>query len=378
MKEIRALTGLRGVAAILVFFAHLGEILPSRGITLHVPTIIDRLFPNGAREVDIFFVLSGFVLALIYRQWFADSVTKKSYGKFLRRRFARIYPLHAAMLVMVILLVFAAHLFHAQIMNGLGRFDVATLPVYFLLMQAWGFLGNHTGEWNPPSWSVSIEALAYLIFPFFIFVSSRFEKNSPWKVFAVLTCCGILLNLSTPWGLGGYPAIARGLSQFMLGCATAAFFGSPLAARLQTSWGSFLALAALLICFALTPDSGFQVGLFTAPLLLALCGNNWVCRLFDNRPIFFLGEISYSIYLGHFLFSAISYRLVSTAWMGSGTLQLITGLCLITVFVLAASTVTYFAIERPGRALLRGRTPANSAPKVETEPRTSAESGFKP
>jgi peptidoglycan/LPS O-acetylase OafA/YrhL len=355
MQEIRALTGLRGVAAILVFFAHLGQVLETRGITLRVPTIIERLFPDGGREVDIFFVLSGFVLALIYRDWFAVSITKKTYGKFLRRRFARIYPLHAFMLILVILFVVAAHVFHAQIMKGLGRFDPATLPVYFTLTQAWGFLGDNPGEWNPPSWSVSIEALAYLVFPFFMLVSSRFEKTSPWMVFIVLTCCGILLNISTHWGLGGYPAIARGLSEFMLGCATAAFYGSRVAGWLQSASGSALAFVALLICFAFTPDTSFSVGLFAAPLLLALCGNNFVCRLFDNRLIFFLGEISYSIYLGHFLFSSISYRLISTTWMGSGTWQLITGLCFVTLFVVAAATVTYYTIERPGRDLLRDR-----------------------
>jgi peptidoglycan/LPS O-acetylase OafA/YrhL len=105
----------------------------------------------------------------------------------------------------------------------------------------------------------------------------------------------------------------------------------------------------------LTPDTGFVVAFFTAPLLLAVCGNNAIVKLFSNYPVFFLGEISYSIYLGHFLFSALAYRLVSTQWMQSGPMQMAAGLSFITVFVLAAATATYLAIERPARDLLRNR-----------------------
>jgi peptidoglycan/LPS O-acetylase OafA/YrhL len=371
MKEIRALTGLRGIAAIVVFFAHTRDTLQSRGFSLPVPTLVERLFLSGGRQVDIFFVLSGFVLALIYREWFAASVTRDAYGQFLKRRFARIYPLHFFMLILVIALVVAAHVFHARTMNGLERFSLSSLPAYFSLTQAWGFLGDDQGQWNPPSWSVSIEALAYLIFPFFILLTSRLLNSRPWVLFVAVASCGFILNATTHWGLTGYPGIVRGLSEFMLGCATAGFYGSGIATWLQGRLGSALAFSALVICFALTPDTGFAVGFFTAPLLLALCGNNIVVRLFSNRPVFYLGEISYSIYLGHFLFSTVSYRLISLDWMRSGPAQLTIGLCFITLFVLIASTMTYFAIERPGRDLLRGRKTSTRSADLATKNQVS-------
>jgi peptidoglycan/LPS O-acetylase OafA/YrhL len=355
MKEIRALTGLRGIAALVVFFAHTRETLETRGLSIHIPTLIERLFLSSGRQVDIFFVLSGFVLALIYRDWFASSVTRVGYGQFLRRRFARIYPLHVFMLILVIAFVYAAHIFHARTINGLERYELSSLPASILLMQAWGFLGNDPGHWNRPAWSVSIEALAYLIFPFYILLTYKLEKSRPWLLFIAVSCCGFLLNASTHWGLAGYPGIARGLSEFMLGCATIGFYGSQVDNWLRSRLGSTLAFGALLVCFALTPDTGFVIALFTAPLLLALCGNNAVVSLFCNRPVFFLGEISYSIYLGHFLFSTVSYRLISVPWMQTGPLQLGAGLCFIILFVLVGATVTYFTIERPGRDLFRGR-----------------------
>ena len=174
-------------------------------------------------------------------------------------------------------------------------------------------------------------------------------------MFLAIACCGFTLNFFTHWGLTGYPGIVRGLSEFLLGCATAGFHGSPVAQWLQGRIGSVLAFAALVLCFLLTPDTGFIIGFCTAPLLLALCGNNAVVKLFDNRPVFFLGEISYSIYLGHFLFSTISYRLISVPWMQTGPVPLFLGACFITLIVIGASTLTYYAVERPGRDLLRGR-----------------------
>jgi peptidoglycan/LPS O-acetylase OafA/YrhL len=368
VKEIRALTGLRGVAALVVFLVHTRDTLETRGLSFEINTLVERLFLMSGRQVDIFFVLSGFVLALIYRDWFSNSVTKAAYGTFLKRRFARIYPLHAFMLVLVIALVAAAHVLHAHTMSGLDRFTVSSLPAYFTLTQAWGFLGSDDGQWNPPSWSVSIEALAYLLFPFFILLTGRLAKSRPLAVFAAVACCGFLLNALTPWGLTGFAGIARGLSEFALGCATAALYGTALAAWLQGRLGSALALAGLLVCYALTPDTGFVVGFFAAPLLLALCGNNLVERLFSNAPIFFLGEISYSIYLGHFLFSTVSYRIVSVPWMQTGNWQLVCGALGIIAFVLAASTATYYGIERPGRDLLRGR-------KIVPQPARSAAEG---
>ena len=365
MNEIRALTGLRGIAALVVFLAHTRETLEGRGVPLDVSTLVKRLFLSGGRQVDIFFVLSGFILALIYRDWFSTSVDKNTYIKFLQRRIARIWPLHAFMLLLVVAAVAAAGFFHVKTFNGLERYDYSTLPAYFLMVQAWGFLGDHPGDWNPPAWSVSIEALAYLFFPAFIYLTSRLEKSRPWTMFIAIVACGFLLNALTHWGLAAIPGIARGLSEFTLGCATAPFYKGPVARWLRTPLGSVTALAALLICFALTPDTGFVIGLFTAPLLLTLSGDNPVSRFFSWGPIYFLGEISFSIYLGHFLYSTVAYRLVSVPWMQTGLLPLVIGFSCIVLFVLALSTLTYFAVERPGRDLLRGRKAPRPPERVQ-------------
>ena len=363
MQEIRALTGLRGIAALIVFFAHTREHLTDQGIDFSIPILVQRLFLMGGRQVDIFFVLSGFILALTYQKWFVEAVTSATYWKFLQRRIARIYPLHFVVLLLVLAMVTAARVLHLSTTYGLDRFDLTTLPAHLLLVHAWGFLDG-AGEWNPPSWSISIEAVAYLIFPFLIWGTVRWAREKPWVLVGIAVAIGLALNAATHWSTYGFGGLARGLSEFLLGCATVNLYQRPIAQWLQSNLGAWLAVLFLAVVFALTPDTGFVIGIATAPLLLTLSADNAVSRMVGSRPLFFLGEISYSIYLGHFLFSSAAYRVVSVQWMKTGTLQVVVGVTVVTAIVVVASTVTYYAIERPGRDWLSGRRAKKAASAV--------------
>ncbi|MDB6014646.1 MAG: acyltransferase [Gammaproteobacteria bacterium] len=354
MNEIRALTGIRGTAALTVFLAHMQDALIPRGIDLSVPTLVERLLLSGGRQVDIFFVLSGFILTLIYSTWFDSGVSVSSYWKFLRKRLARIYPLQAFMLILIASFALAAFLTHAQVVNGLERFGVASLVRSFLLIHAWGFDGPWGGTWNPPSWSISIEFLAYLVFPLFLWVTAGARRKHRWLLLVATLAFGFVCNTVTYWGLAGIPGISRGLSEFALGSVCAAFFVSDVADWLRSNVGSAVALLLLLVCYALTPDINFGIAVCAAPLLLALSGRNRVSAFFGWTPLHFLGEISYSIYLGHFLFTSIAYRVVSPDWMRSSGWATALGLACIVALVLGLSTLTYYTIERPGRAWLSG------------------------
>lgn len=355
MQEIRGLTGLRGIAALTVFLAHTRETLEGRGLALGVPQWVERLFLSGGRQVDIFFALSGFILALIYQRWFAQSVSTESYFKFLRRRFARIWPMHAFMLLLIAAFVGAVFYFHIQTQTGIEKYSMASFPVTLFMLHGWGFVGPQGGAWNPPSWSVSIEAAAYLVFPFFILVTSRLAAQRPWVLVGIMTAVGFAVNAITPWGLAGLEGLGRGLSEFSFGCAIASLYGTPFASWTQTRLGSALSVALLAVCYLLVRDTNFFCALCAAPLILSLCGTNAVSRLLGWGPFYFLGEISFSIYLGHFLFSTVSYRIINPAWMLTGWLPTVVGLIGIFAFVVILSTITYYTIEKPGRDLLGGQ-----------------------
>jgi peptidoglycan/LPS O-acetylase OafA/YrhL len=354
LNEIRALTGLRGVAALIVVWFHMKDALVQRGLDFHPPLIIDRLFFSGGHSVDVFFVLSGFILSLTYRHWFGERISGEHYLKFMRRRFARIYPLHFVLLLLIIAFVVTARWMGLATVHGLERFDFATLPQYFLLVQAWGPFLDGIGEWNPPAWSISVEILAYLVLPPLAWLTVR-EVRRRWSLVLGAAALGFLCNFITPWGTSGFAGVSRGLTEFAFGAVSINLLTGAAARWLQTPLGSLAALSGLLIACAAIPDTGFVVAAFTLPLLIALCADNAVTRVFSSEPLHYLGVISYSIYLGHFLFTSIIWRILSDRWTGSGAATIAMALVLANVIVVAFASLTYYAVERPGRRLLRER-----------------------
>ncbi|MFL5337706.1 MAG: acyltransferase family protein, partial [Geminicoccaceae bacterium] len=181
--ELLALTSIRGIAAWWVVLFHLRLLLAP-----WLPSAAIALLDQGNLAVDLFFVLSGFVIALNYGDRLASgraTPTRADIADFLFRRFARIYPLH-----LLILLGFAAY-FGAAIL--LGSATVAEQdPGYFLaslfLVQNWGFL--HALKWNVPAWSISTEACAYLLFPLLLRFAAPARRPS-W----LLAASAILIGL---------------------------------------------------------------------------------------------------------------------------------------------------------------------------------------
>lgn len=367
MQEIKGLNGLRGVAALMVFWAHLKETLGSFNPGLEWHPLVERMFLSGGRQVDVFFVLSGFIMTLIYQSWFAGHVPPRAYLIFLRRRLARIYPLHLFMLLLVAAAALVAALAGLTVRNGLERFDLATLPQHLLLIHAWGPFMPGPSTWNPPSWSISVEWLAYLLFPPALWLVFRLRKHRAAWALAATVALGCAANAIYAWSIIGPGAVTRGLTEFGLGCAVALYAGGSAAQWLATRQGSLLSAGVLLLAYALVPDTGFIIALACAPLLLSLCGTNPVSRVLGSSPLNFLGEISYSVYLGHFLFSSIGYRLISPQWMAESHLHAVLGGLLLTAWVLALSTLTYRFVERPARTRFGGR----STPRAGSHPDTS-------
>src|SRR4051812_31494401 len=162
--NLPALTGLRGVGAVWVVLFH---------------TWIGRhqLVTSGYLGVDLFFILSGFILAHVY----ADRFTAPgAYRRFLRARVARIYPLHIIMLMSLAALVIAMPSFQLRFAPSEFRFTAAGFVACVFLVQDW--LPRLEQTWNAPAWSLSAEWLVYLLFPIFIFTTQR------WRSAVVALC----------------------------------------------------------------------------------------------------------------------------------------------------------------------------------------------
>ncbi|MEM9410398.1 MAG: acyltransferase, partial [Planctomycetota bacterium] len=161
MKEIRALTGLRGIAAVWVLLLHFGDEL-----TTFAPAFgcLEPFYSKGHHGVDLFFVLSGLIITYVYQR--VESWDVENGVDFIVKRLARIYPVHLATLLFLALMVTLASA--AGIQLG-GDYSVGEFFIHLFLLH--GFQTELS--WNYPSWSISSEFFAYVvIFPISCWLSN--------------------------------------------------------------------------------------------------------------------------------------------------------------------------------------------------------------
>jgi peptidoglycan/LPS O-acetylase OafA/YrhL len=338
--ELLPLTAIRGLAAWWVVLFHLRFLLAP-----WIPAAALAVLARGNLAVDLFFILSGFVMALNYGERIATGGAP-AYRDFLFRRFARIYPLH-----LLILLGFAAYALAAA---GLGTARLGDQSWgYFaqslLLVQNWGFAGE--ARWNVPAWSISTEALAYLLFPLLL-VLLRPNSRRLWLLAAAVALLG--LSVQPFFWLLGYPfpnAVAqtglfRCLVQFAMGMGV---YGLWL--RLpERRWlaGAAIAAAALLaVGFVLW--NAPVVAVAWAALVLGLARMRRAGVL-EAPALVWLGRVSYATYLFHYLL----LTLFKYAFVTAGEPVSPPRLALYLFAVIGASAILYHGFERPAQALLLG------------------------
>ncbi|HEY0311398.1 MAG TPA: acyltransferase [Allosphingosinicella sp.] len=338
--ELLPLTAIRGLAAWWVVLFHLRHLIaPS------APGWVIAVLAQGNLAVDLFFILSGFVMALNYGDRVAGGGWR-GYGDFLFRRFARIYPLH-----LLILLGFAAYALAAV------RFGDASIETqnwgYFwesvLLLQNWGF--SSATAWNVPAWSISTEAFAYLLFPALLVL--LMPKLRPlWLLAGVVLLPG--LSVQPFFWLLDYPfpnAVAqtglfRCVVQFAMGMA---LYGLWLRLPRQR-WVPPLAIAAAaLLALAFIFWNAPTAPLAWAALILGLALLPRA-RLLEAPGLVWLGRISYATYLSHYLLLTLFKFFLVTAGEAVSPARL----ALYLIAVLAASAVLYHGFERPAQAWLLG------------------------
>ena len=340
---IRALTSLRGLAAWWVVVFHFREALPPQA-----PVFVHVTAGYGYLAVDLFFILSGFVIARSYGPQFARSIELKSSCIFYGLRLARIYPLHFVVLLLYLINPLAIAVFSK---NGIPQ-DGYQIDYYIMsifLIQNWGWTNNI--QWNIPAWSISTEWFAYLIFPVTAIVATRFVQRA---TIALGTALGLLLILAivtatVGGGLGGnipQYGLLRCVLEFAVGVALCrlhlAYPAQPATAR--------LAFACAIICFAalaILPDYAvIPLGFFC--LIYALTQDSFLLSaLMRHRFLEWIGLISYSTYLIHYFVKIwIKFLMVESV-------PTITDLFWYLVVTLCASVLLFYAIERPAQQRMR-------------------------
>lgn len=378
-QSLPLLTPLRGIAALMVVLFHARLLLFPQWMESIAG--VTQLIENGYLWVDLFFILSGLVLAHVYGEAFTAPRRTVSYGRFLWLRLTRVYPLYIVTLVLLVgwELYKARHgvgfyggpLFKMWEWEGMPPFGspftpAEALPSALLLLQV---VTDQGLTWNFAAWSLSVEWISYLLFPLLIPLAvtrSRWSHLSPLLALTVLAF--IVHSRGTLDVTSGALAVGRGVSEFVLGLW---LLPRVKAARLHPMMQQDL---PLLIAFLL-PFVLLQFTMTPQLTLLLICAYVlliWIAasqgarqspllRLLDNRLTNWLGDLSYSIYLLHALVLLTGCELIHylapefTAWWYAQTNPLlgVAATLLMLGVLIALSAVSYHLFERPLQRRLR-------------------------
>jgi len=298
-------------------------------------------------------------------------VTKReSYVEFITRRFFRLAPLLYFAIAMVFLLYAAfpslygkyvehdplwGHVIaHLTMLHGAVPQEVMKHAQFTLLS---------------PAWSISLEWQFYLVAPAMLLLARR-----PVALIGVLSLIVIGSGMLRPI-LDGHGITLRGaflpysLKLFALGIASYFAFTA-----VRPVWNvPGCSIAAALLAYSFTEGYALTIWLV---IFFAVCGDPVPRKALESRPMLWLGQISYSIYLLHMIALTAGKGLLSTAGLAPGNWQYFLLLAVITVgLTLPASALAYRFIEHPGtlfgqtiaRRLRARRSPQRQATK-ETEP----------
>ena len=311
--------------------------------------------PGGFVGVDVFFVISGFLIGGIIQDEVARG--RFSYGRFLERRVRRIFPAFFAMLAFVFLVTFAN-----QLPNQLVAFDGSAIAALFSFSNIWFWLTS--GYFTPEAgtqpllhtWSLGVEEQFYLIFPLFLMVAARLSARYRNIAVVLLAIVSFALSLAA---VGEHPAAAFFLAPFR---AWELLIGAMLAMgivpRIGSAWlrNGVGAIGLAMIGYAarfftettLFPGWAAMLPVLGAAMVIhaGSSGKNWAGRLLAAPPFVFVGLISYSLYLWHWplIIFQNSYGLFF-ADASAHQLKL-----LLVAISLATATVSWAVIERPFRS----------------------------
>jgi peptidoglycan/LPS O-acetylase OafA/YrhL len=328
-EDIPALTGLRGIAALVVVTYHARIFTASSAAYFPAPLL------HGYLAVDLFFILSGFVIAHVYGARFASGVKGADYWDFLRARLARIYPLHLLGLLILLPLYGRGPDFQGRDL----AFNVALLNGPWLDHQ----------NWNHPSWSISGEWHAYLLFP----IAAQFLLRWPIaRSFALSAAAVLLITTAT----GGHDLLVQGpwvllrvLPEFAIGVLAYRLWRTHRVPFNSDAGVAVLLLGAVALCFVDRTDWIVVLIVFPALVLMTADARGLARRALCGWPLSYLGRISYAVYAVHW-----PIMVYAVVWHGH-LAGWVAALGLIGTSLLVAAPVSHF-IEYPARNWLRGQS----------------------
>jgi len=348
---IKPLTSLRFIFALMVFSHHLVFI---QSDNLFIKNIYDLIFLEGHLGVSFFFILSGFVLALNYKEKLISN--KISYKDFWIARIARIYPLH--LLSLLISLPLCYKIFFTDPGVSIGK-----LLTNMSLLQSFIPIRDFYFSFNIPSWSISDEMFFYLMFPVIITLFYRFKNAEKASLFLLLLIpVGIFFLPDNIEHRLFYVNPFYRITDFILGILLfniyekrklPSLFESPKYATFFEL--SSIGLFILFFVFHYEIPVGYRYSCYYwIPMALLVFvfsfQSGFVSKILSNRVLVYLGEISFGFYMLHFLAIKYVVEINSRFSLINNDFLLI---AIILIASLVGSHLSYKFIEQPSNRFLK-------------------------
>ena len=343
-----ALTGLRALAALWVVLFHYRTDLEALAPWL---APFDRLLGAGYLGVDLFFPLSGFVLAYNYAD-VLRSFSWRSSRAFVQNRFARVWPVHVVTLHVDLAMAVAAGTLGVG-EGGHRRTGEAYVQNIFMVHNWW----NDRPSFNGPAWSISSEWFAYLLSPLLFLAVGRVRRARVLVLLAALAYAAMLTTyalFALPNGNLEHLFFVRIMGEFLGGAFLClAWVRGGLSVR------RLLPLLPLgLVAVALVPAAS-SGDYWMAPVLgvsvAALAASSgWTARWLSTSWMVAAGEASYCLYMTHYLLQPVVRGLRD--WGDGAWWSAALALVAIVAALGAAAWLLHIAVERPARRRLYART----------------------
>ncbi|HHF0368079.1 TPA: acyltransferase family protein [Haemophilus influenzae] len=338
--------GLRAIAVISVIIYHLNE----------------NWLSGGFLGVDIFFVISGFLITgIIITEIQQNSF---SFKQFYTRRIKRIYP--AFITVMALVSLIASAIFIYKDFDQLRKtIELATAFLSnFYLGLTQGYFDLSANE-NPVLhiWSLAVEEQYYLIFPLILILA--YKKFREIKALFIITLILFFILLATSFiPANFYKEVLHQpniyylsnlrFPELLVGSLLAIYHNLSASKQASKQASNVIAILSTLLLFSclflMHNNIAFIPGvtlilpcIFTALIIHTTSQNNIIKLCLSNKAIVFIGKISYSLYLYHWIFIAFAYYITGEKQINNQSIAIVT------VLTIIFSVLSYYLIEQPIR-----------------------------
>jgi len=309
--------------------------------------------------VSLFFMISGFVIAFVYSSRMASIV---DFGRFMRRRVGRLVPLHLLTLLVAVLVGFGI-VFAKIEMSNAPELSVKCIATTAALLHSIIDCGGLS--FNGVTWSISVEVTMYVLFPLLVVIFAR------GKYLAVIA--GVVLGLIAIW-LSHYrvdiwervPILVRALPAFLFGMGL--YYARTWVARLPQPV-TVLALSFIALVYSML--NGYPTA---ASILCYIVAASGVATDLSGRRSAFiarvapLGQLTYSIYMTHYLVILVVLNGIGDKLLRLDTLPMILLSLLVYALVGIISYISYQYFETPARRWIDGSTGLVGRHKTRTQP----------